>query len=172
MKLVIDPERNTTNSAMVYRASLLIVLGLVGVGLIFNAAAYSQGDAVSASVTLPALEPMGDYQSTNPAPLELGEVRALTYDDALAKLHPGQWFGWADPENKTYENLIVHDGRYSKPSKALLDSLVDSATSTRANNRAAKQSREANRITLETSIANGNAGLADIRAYLRLLGDF
>jgi hypothetical protein len=46
---------------------------------------------------------------------------------ALAKLHPGQWFGWRkedDNGNKipndqrmTYENIIVHDSTLTKPTE-------------------------------------------------------
>ena len=46
---------------------------------------------------------------------------------ALAKLHPGQWFGWRkedDNGNKipndqrmTYENIIVHDSSITKPTQ-------------------------------------------------------
>ena len=31
-------------------------------------------------------------------------------EDYLIKVRPGQWFGWSDPKNKIYANLIVHDG--------------------------------------------------------------
>ena len=39
-------------------------------------------------------------------------------EDYLAKLHPGQWFGWSDAKNKIYANLIIHDSSKSKPSEA------------------------------------------------------
>ena len=29
-------------------------------------------------------------------------------EDYLVKLHSGQWFGWSDPKNKVYTNLIIH----------------------------------------------------------------
>ena len=87
-------------------------------------------------------------------------------------MHPGQWFGWSDPDNKVYRNLIILDNQYAKPSQVLLDGLLDSATATRSNVRVAKQTLEANRITLETAIANDSATTSDIRAYLRLLGGF
>jgi len=35
----------------------------------------------------------------------------------LITVRKGQWFGWTDSKNKTYANLIVHDGG-SKPSEA------------------------------------------------------
>jgi hypothetical protein len=39
-------------------------------------------------------------------------------EDYLAKLHPGQWFGWSDAKNKIYANLIIHDSSKSKPSES------------------------------------------------------
>ena len=36
---------------------------------------------------------------------------------ALCNMHPGQWFGFSDPKNKVYENLIVHDSSITKPTE-------------------------------------------------------
>ena len=49
--------------------------------------------------------------------------------DALIRIHTGQWFGWSDSKNKVYANLIIHDSSKTKPReqectdglKALLD---------------------------------------------------
>ncbi len=38
-------------------------------------------------------------------------------EDYLVTVRIGQWFGFSDPKNKTYSNLIVHDGG-SKPTEA------------------------------------------------------
>ena len=37
-------------------------------------------------------------------------------EDYLVTVRSGQWFGWSNPDNKIYSNLIVHDGG-SKPSE-------------------------------------------------------
>ena len=29
-------------------------------------------------------------------------------EDALIRIHEGQWFGWTDSKNKIYANLIIH----------------------------------------------------------------
>ncbi len=42
-------------------------------------------------------------------------------EDILANLHLGQWFGWSDPRNKIYENLIIHDKTKDKPTKKSLE---------------------------------------------------
>ena len=49
-------------------------------------------------------------------------------EDALVKMHSGQWFGWSDTKNKIYDNLILHpkcyvdgvykDNPYSKPTES------------------------------------------------------
>ena len=43
--------------------------------------------------------------------------RADHIEDYLVTVRTGQWFGWSDPENKVYANLVIHDGG-SKPSEA------------------------------------------------------
>tara|TARA_R100000664_G_C2704654_1_gene103740 strand:+ start:576 stop:797 length:222 start_codon:yes stop_codon:yes gene_type:complete len=37
---------------------------------------------------------------------------------ALCFMHGGQWFGFSDPKNKVYANLIVHDDTITKPTEA------------------------------------------------------
>ena len=45
--------------------------------------------------------------------------------DVLGLLHTGQWFGWSDHTNKIYENLIIHNTDYDKPTeKFLTDALA------------------------------------------------
>ena len=42
--------------------------------------------------------------------------RADHIEDYLVTVRTGQWFGWSNPKNKIYANLIVHDGG-TKPSE-------------------------------------------------------
>ena len=42
--------------------------------------------------------------------------RADHIEDYLCTVRLGQWFGWSDPNNKIYANIIVHDGG-SKPTE-------------------------------------------------------
>ena len=44
--------------------------------------------------------------------------KANHIEDYLTKLHTGQWFGWSDPKNKIYSNLIILDDTKSKPSES------------------------------------------------------
>ena len=43
--------------------------------------------------------------------------RADHIEDYLVTVRTGQWFGFSDPSNKIYANLIIHDGG-SKPSES------------------------------------------------------
>ena len=38
-------------------------------------------------------------------------------EDYLITLHFGQWFGFSDPANKVYANLVIHDEQYTKPTE-------------------------------------------------------
>ena len=49
--------------------------------------------------------------------MDLLTGRANHIEDYLVTVRTGQWFGWTDPSNKIYANLIVHDGG-SKPTES------------------------------------------------------
>jgi hypothetical protein len=68
--------------------------------------------------------------------------KANHIEDYLTKLHTGQWFGWSDPKNKIYANLIILDDTKSKPSESdctdglkTLQDNFDTATTSKANNK-------------------------------------
>ena len=44
-------------------------------------------------------------------------MRPETLEDYLTKLHNGQWFGFSNPNEKTYANLIIHDSSKTKPTE-------------------------------------------------------
>ena len=73
---------------------------------------------------------------------------------ALAKLHPGQWFGWRkedDNGNKipndqrmTYENIIVHDSSITKPTEAEVNAKIQElkdAETQKANDKISAQNK-------------------------------
>jgi len=49
--------------------------------------------------------------------------RANHIEDYLVTVRTGQWFGWSDPSNKIYANLIVHDGGSKPTEKQCTDGL-------------------------------------------------
>jgi hypothetical protein len=42
---------------------------------------------------------------------------------ALAKMHPGQWFGFSS-KDQSYETLIVHDSSITKPTKSVVNAKI------------------------------------------------
>jgi hypothetical protein len=48
-------------------------------------------------------------------------MRPEHIEHVLMNLHEGQWFGFSDPFNKTYENLEIYGGQ-EKPTKDSLES--------------------------------------------------
>ena len=44
-------------------------------------------------------------------------MRPSHIEDYLVTVRDGQWFGWSNPKDKVYANLIVNDGG-SKPSES------------------------------------------------------
>jgi len=42
-------------------------------------------------------------------------------EDALVRIHSGQWFGWSNSKNKIYANLIIHDSSKTKPTEEELN---------------------------------------------------
>ena len=45
-------------------------------------------------------------------------------EDYLVTVRAGQWFGWSNPKNKIYANLIVHDGGSKPTEKECTDGLA------------------------------------------------
>ena len=44
--------------------------------------------------------------------------RPNNIEDAIVRMHTGQWFGFSDPSNKVYANLVIHDDSITKPTEA------------------------------------------------------
>ena len=49
--------------------------------------------------------------------MNFSNLRPDHIEDYLVTVRTGQWFGWSDPSNKIYANLIVQDGG-SKPTES------------------------------------------------------
>jgi len=43
--------------------------------------------------------------------------RPTHIEDYLVSLHSGQWFGWSNPKDKIYANLIIYDNSKTKPTE-------------------------------------------------------
>ena len=44
-------------------------------------------------------------------------IHKMTLSYILSMIHDGQWFGFSDSKNQTYENLIILDSQYTKPTE-------------------------------------------------------
>ena len=57
--------------------------------------------------------------------MDIKTGRSDHIEDVLITLHSGQWFGFSDSKNKVYENLVIHNSDYDKPTeKELTDALA------------------------------------------------
>ena len=50
--------------------------------------------------------------------------RADHIEDYLVSYRGGQWFGWSDPYNKIYANLVIYDGSSKPTEKECTDGLA------------------------------------------------
>ena len=62
---------------------------------------------------------------------------------ALAKMHPGQWFGFSS-KDQSYETLIVHDSSITKPTEAEVNAKIQElkdAETQKANDKISAQNK-------------------------------
>ena len=64
-------------------------------------------------------------------------MRPEHIEDVLLTLHSGQWFGWSDPTNKVYANLVIHSAD-AKPTESDLTTALASQQTAFDNAKAAK----------------------------------
>lgn len=155
------------NPSNFFKFALVFSLFTIAIGLILNGMT-----SATASNERSELLPVVSITEVPPAQNSGVPLTITTYDDVLAKMHPGQWFGWSDPDNKVYDNLEIYDQKYTKPTKVYLDAEV-------AAHQAAKEIRKAERDILESTRGNlenrfmaGTYSDSDVIEYLRLLGGF
>jgi len=75
-------------------------------------------------------------------------------EDYLVQLHNGQWFGFqnlnGDDANKTYENLIILDNQYTKPTE---QECIDGLAQLQADYDQAIIDREARKASVKAKLA-------------------
>jgi len=99
--------------------------------------------------------------------------RSEHIEDVLTTLHPGQWFGWSDPFNKIYANLVIHNSDYDKPTEKLLtDALATQQSDFDAleysRNRAAEYPSITNVVVALAEKAEGRSAMWDTITAQRL----
>jgi len=83
-------------------------------------------------------------------------MRPEHIEDVLLTLHSGQWFGWSDPTNKVYANLVIHSAD-AKPTESDLTTALasqqtafdDAVTAKTTNTASAKTKLEALGLTVD-----------------------
>jgi len=76
-------------------------------------------------------------------------MRPETLEDYLVSLHTGQWFGWSNPKNKVYANLIIHDSSKTKPTE---QECIDGLAQLQADYDQAITDREARKASAKTKL--------------------
>jgi len=73
-------------------------------------------------------------------------------EDYLVTVRIGQWFGWSDPSNKIYANLIVHDGGSKPTEKQCTDGLAALQAAWDLENDSYKSQRKAEYPSIEDQL--------------------
>lgn len=73
-------------------------------------------------------------------------------EDYLVRVRTGQWFGWSDPTNKIYANLIVHDGGAKPTETECTDGLAALQAAWDAENASYKSQRRAEYPPIEEQL--------------------
>ena len=83
-------------------------------------------------------------------------------EDYLCTVRTGQWYGFSDPDNKIYANLIVHDGGTKPTEKECTDGLAALQAAWDLENDSYKSQRKAEYPSIEDQLDdiyhNGVAG--------------
>ena len=90
-------------------------------------------------------------------------------EDYLITVRDGQWFGWSDPKNKIYANLIVYDGGAKPTETECTDGLAALQAVWDAEHASYKSQRRAEYPPIEDQLdkiyhSGVNAWKADIKA--------
>ena len=64
-------------------------------------------------------------------------------EDYICELKAGQWFGWSDPYNKIYANLVIYDGSSKPTEKECTDGLAELQAAWDLENNSYKSKRRA-----------------------------
>jgi len=96
-------------------------------------------------------------------------MRPTHIEDYLVTVRTGQWFGWSNPKEKIYANLIVHDGGSKPTEKECTDGLIALQAAWDLENNSYKSKRRAEYPSIEDQLdkiyhSGIDAWKADIKA--------
>ena len=73
-------------------------------------------------------------------------------EDYISSLKAGQWFGWSDPYNKIYANLVIYDGSSKPTEKDCTDGLAALQAAWDLENDSYKSQRKAEYPSIEDQL--------------------
>ena len=73
-------------------------------------------------------------------------------EDYISSLKAGQWFGWSDPLNKIYANLVIYDGSSKPTEKDCTDGLAALQAAWDLENDSYKSQRKAEYPSIEDQL--------------------
>ena len=98
--------------------------------------------------------------------------RADHIEDYLCTVRLGQWFGWSDPSNKIYANLIVHDGGSKPTEKECTDGLAALQAAWDLENDSYKSQRRAEYPSIEDQLDTiYHSGVAGWKTTIKTIKD-
>jgi hypothetical protein len=93
-------------------------------------------------------------------------------EDYLITVKTGQWFGFSDPDNKIYSNLIVHDGSTKLTEKECTDGLAALQTAWDLENNSYKSQRKAEYPSIEDQLDTiYHSGVAGWKTSIKAIKD-
>jgi hypothetical protein len=93
-------------------------------------------------------------------------------EDYLAKVRLGQWFGFSDPDNKIYANLIVLDGGTKPTEKECTDGLAALQAAWDLENDSYKSQRKAEYPSIEDQLDTiYHSGVAGWKTAIKTIKD-
>ena len=93
-------------------------------------------------------------------------------EDYLVTVRIGQWFGFSDPKNKTYSNLIVHDGGSKPTEKQCTDGLAALQAAWDLENDSYKSQRRAEYPSIEDQLDTiYHSGVAGWKTKIKAIKD-
>ena len=99
-------------------------------------------------------------------------MRPTHIEDYLVTVRQGCWFGWSDPENKIYANLIVHDGGSKPTEKECTDGLTALQAAWDLENDSYKSQRRAEYPSIEDQLDTiYHSGVAGWKTTIKTIKD-
>ena len=84
-------------------------------------------------------------------------------EDALVRMHTGQWFGWSNSKNKIYANLIIHDDSKTKPTE---QECIDGLAQLQSDFDSAETQKETDASTGKQKLKDLGLNVAEIKALI------